>query len=99
LELLERGPAEVGHGDQRDPAVLGVAPALDPGPLLEAPDEQGHRRLREALELGEPGSATPRASASRRRAGTPPTSATSTGTRRPMLSPRTSTWTTRASSG
>jgi DNA-binding HxlR family transcriptional regulator len=49
----------VGQGDEHDPAVVGVAFALDPPALLEALDEQRHRRLGQALELCELGD-TPR---------------------------------------
>ncbi len=50
--LGDRGPALVGHAGQHDPAVLGVADALDEAPLLHPVEEPGGVRGADAEPVG-----------------------------------------------
>ena len=56
-DVFESGVPGLGERDEDAATVGGIAPARDPPPLLEALDEQCHRRLRVALEVGELGDA------------------------------------------
>ena len=52
-ELLEGNAPGLGDGDDHEAAVFGPALTRDPALALELLEELGHRRLREALQLGE----------------------------------------------
>src|SRR5262245_48902769 len=56
-DVFEGGVPGLGERDEDAAAVGGIAPARDPPPLLQALDEQRHRRLGVALEIGELGDA------------------------------------------